>query len=106
VLSTRFMYPFHADPDDYYRFTDHGLQQLLQPFQRVEITALGNRLHVWWSAATEFPLVSRFFRILNPLLSRVHVSSTRWADGYLAIARRDETSPYGELTNPAGGLTR
>lgn len=36
-ISTPFMYPFHASPSDYQRFTHEGLKVLLQDFEIVEI---------------------------------------------------------------------
>jgi SAM-dependent methyltransferase len=31
-----FMYPFHGDPDDYYRFSDHGLAIACERFEKIE----------------------------------------------------------------------
>ena len=36
ILSTRFIYPIHDAPGDYYRFTEHGLRYLFRDWQ-VEI---------------------------------------------------------------------
>lgn len=30
LLTTRFVYPFHEEPHDYWRFTDHALRRLLE----------------------------------------------------------------------------
>lgn len=30
ILTTRFCYPIHGSPDDYYRFTEHGLRYLFR----------------------------------------------------------------------------
>lgn len=48
VLSTRFLFPFHPDPHDYFRFTGEGLAHLFGSFATVEIRPLGNRLHAAW----------------------------------------------------------
>ena len=37
VLTTRFIFPLHDTPDDYYRFTKYGLRYLLRNWRRVEI---------------------------------------------------------------------
>lgn len=37
LLSTRFIFPIHDAPGDYYRYTKYGLQHLLQDFQIKEI---------------------------------------------------------------------
>jgi SAM-dependent methyltransferase len=39
VLSTPFVFEIHDAPADYYRFTRHGLERLLDRFERVEIEA-------------------------------------------------------------------
>ncbi len=37
VLTTRFIFPLHDTPGDYYRFTKYGLRYLLRNWERVEI---------------------------------------------------------------------
>ncbi|MBI4127241.1 class I SAM-dependent methyltransferase [Candidatus Peregrinibacteria bacterium] len=38
ILTTRFVYPIHESPNDYFRFTKYGLQKLLEPyFTQMEI---------------------------------------------------------------------
>lgn len=32
ILTTRFVYPIHEAPNDYFRFTKYGLQKLLEPY--------------------------------------------------------------------------
>jgi len=41
VVSAPFMYPFHADPNDYWRFTDEGLKYLLRSFKIIKIHKIG-----------------------------------------------------------------
>ncbi len=38
LLTTRFVFPLHDTPHDYYRYTKYGLQHLLRDFEDVEIT--------------------------------------------------------------------
>ena len=38
LLSTRFIFPIHAEPNDYYRFTEQGLRHLLDEFEIIELT--------------------------------------------------------------------
>jgi SAM-dependent methyltransferase len=87
VVTTRFMYPMH-DVHDYYRYTHEGLRHLLASFDEVEVTPLGNRAHVMWTAASEIPFARRLLRLCNPVLGLLQVKKTKWADGYLAVARR------------------
>ena len=37
LLSTRFVYPLHDTPQDYYRFTKYGLQYLFKKFKIIEL---------------------------------------------------------------------
>ncbi len=46
ILSTRFVYPIHDAPSDYYRFTENCLERLLADFSSVKITPLGHRFGV------------------------------------------------------------
>lgn len=39
ILSTRFIFPIHDAPYDYFRFTRYGLERLCQDFRSVEVTA-------------------------------------------------------------------
>ena len=39
ILSTRFVFPIHDAPHDYYRYTKYGLSHLLKDFSSVEIQA-------------------------------------------------------------------
>lgn len=41
IASVPFLYPVHADPHDFQRFTPEGLDVLLKPFSRTEIRAMG-----------------------------------------------------------------
>ncbi len=38
VLSTRFMFPIHDSPNDFWRFTKYGLQELFKDWKIIEIT--------------------------------------------------------------------
>jgi SAM-dependent methyltransferase len=43
VLAVPHLYPYHDEPTDYWRFTDHALRKMLDPFGSVEIRARGIR---------------------------------------------------------------
>jgi SAM-dependent methyltransferase len=58
-LSTRFLYPQHDAPYDYFRFTEESLRYLLRDWKSVSIVPLGNR----WS--TIFDLLSGKSRLLR-----------------------------------------
>lgn len=52
-LSTRFIFPIHGAPQDYYRFTEYGLQYLLRDFNRINIephrSTLGTFITIIWN---------------------------------------------------------
>ncbi len=39
VLTTRFVYPIHDSPNDYWRFTEYGLKELFKDWEIVELVA-------------------------------------------------------------------
>jgi len=39
VLTTRFVYPIHDSPNDYWRFTEYGLRELFKDWEIVELVA-------------------------------------------------------------------
>jgi SAM-dependent methyltransferase len=45
VLTTRFAYPVHDAPSDYWRFTPYGLQKLFSKFEIIEVTTEGKPFH-------------------------------------------------------------
>ncbi len=52
ILSTPFLYPYHPDPKDYYRYTIDGLQELCKTFKEVKIIPCGNRFLFMWEMIT------------------------------------------------------
>ena len=44
ILSTRFIFPLHEVPQDYFRFTEYGLRHLLGDFDILELRADGNTM--------------------------------------------------------------
>lgn len=43
MVSTPMIFPYHDEPGDFYRFTEHGLQHLLSDFRDVEVYHRGLR---------------------------------------------------------------
>ena len=87
ILSTRFMYPYHPDPKDYYRFTKDGLEYLFKEFSKVEVIHHGNKIQTIWE------LLSRskgepILNILNPLFSRINFKKTRCPCGFVVNAKK------------------
>ena len=68
-ISIPFMFRVHADPDDYTRFTRHGLIKLFDKFKLVNIQAFGNSFHVVSDIITTRAKIFFFLRVFNHLFS-------------------------------------
>ncbi|MBU3926059.1 class I SAM-dependent methyltransferase [Patescibacteria group bacterium] len=44
ILTTRFIFPLHEVPNDYFRFTEYGLKYLLKDFEIMELKNDGNTI--------------------------------------------------------------
>jgi SAM-dependent methyltransferase len=65
ILSTPFLYPYHPDPKDYYRYTKDGLQELCKKFDEITIISVGNRFLFMWEMVTwKLPLLKLFNNLL------------------------------------------
>ncbi len=75
-VSVPFIFPFHSDPDDYYRFSYHGVEILCEKFQRLDSGF--NR----GPASTMHHLLTHFLAILFSFNSRaiygVNVDLFKW----------------------------
>jgi SAM-dependent methyltransferase len=43
VIAVPHLYPYHDEPHDYWRFTEHSLRRLLAPFGALEVRRRGPR---------------------------------------------------------------
>lgn len=83
ILSTRFVYPVHEGPSDYYRFTEESLKGLLADFSMVHIIPLGNRAGVIMDLISEcIPVM----RIPARLVAYISLRSKRCPCGWLVQA--------------------
>jgi SAM-dependent methyltransferase len=48
IATVPFLYKFHPDPRDYYRFTEQGIKFLFKEFREVKIYSYGNRFQVMY----------------------------------------------------------
>ena len=69
ILSTRFMYRYHPDPQDHYRFTWDSLRHLFRNFRHVEVIHHGNRLQVIWEIINAGGRSRVVLNLLNPLVA-------------------------------------
>jgi len=87
LCSVPFIYPLHGKPNDYFRFTEYGLNHLFRKFKTVEIHRLGNRLHCIWEFVyfRYFHLILRYFL---PLIKRIHFNDETYPLHYVLLARK------------------
>ncbi len=99
ILSVPFLYPVHADPQDYRRYTRDGILQLLQPFASIEILAMGG---IWGvlgmfleisAAYSRYRIVRglmwRFGRLLQWIDARLNAPYHEYfTTGYFVTARK------------------
>ncbi|HMB89718.1 MAG TPA: class I SAM-dependent methyltransferase [Rhodothermales bacterium] len=88
LLSTRFIYEYHADPNDYFRFTEDSLAYLLRDFSRVEIYPHGNRWQAIWQLLAGSKRTLGLLSWLNPLVARIKQKETRCPLGFVVWAER------------------
>jgi SAM-dependent methyltransferase len=88
ILSTRFMYRYHPDPEDHYRFTWDSLRYLFRGFAGVEVHHHGNRAQVMWEMINAGGRSRVVLNLMNPLLARFESKSTRFPLGFVVWARK------------------
>lgn len=85
IGSTRFIYPQHGAPCDYYRFTEASMKMLLGAFSECTIKKLGNKLHVLVDIIFEnYP----FLRLFNRLFQYVPFKPSTCYSGLLFMAKK------------------
>ncbi len=87
ILSTRFMYPYHEDPQDYYRFTNDSLALLFAKFRFAEIIPHGNRLQVMWQIITLGKL-RYILNIFNGIFARINFYDKHYPSGFVVFATK------------------
>jgi SAM-dependent methyltransferase len=93
ILTTRFFHPYHADPHDYFRFTESGLMYLFGRFENVEVRPLGNRIYTVWLSMFHGrdSKLGRIIGHLSPLIFRLsRTADSRWACGFLVVGTKKE----------------
>jgi len=109
ILTTRFMFPLHEAPHDYFRFTEYGLRHLLKDFDIKEFQPDGNTIQtlavlfqrigyqcdtLWFKPFKLFWFISAKFTLLfSRILTREYGDITNkevvkniMASGYLVVA--------------------
>lgn len=96
ILTVPFMFHKHADPHDFWRPTEQGLEELFKCFEEVEVRSYGNSLHVISDILTmvfsPYPVLFPL-RIINNLVrvlpvKRINSFPSMAPSGYLVIATK------------------
>jgi SAM-dependent methyltransferase len=90
VCSVPFIYVIHGDPDDFWRFTAHGLRYLLRNFARVAVWPLGNRRTAIWDLITARPSGLKYANYLLRLIPVLPRPNPGCPHGYVALAHKGE----------------
>jgi SAM-dependent methyltransferase len=88
ILSTRFLYRYHPDPQDHYRFTWDSLRYLFRNFRRVEVHHHGNRAQVLWEMINAGGRSRVVLNLLNPLIARLETTTTKFPLGFVVYAEK------------------
>ncbi len=88
ILSTRFLYRYHPDPEDHYRFTWDSLRYLFRNFRHVEVHHHGNRAQVIWEIINAGGRSRVVLNLLNPLIAKLSSSRTRFPLGFVVYAEK------------------
>ena len=88
IASTRFLYRYHPDPHDYYRFTWDSLRYLYRRFDQVEVHHHGNRLQAIWEMINAGGRSRVLLNLLNPVVARLESKQTRFPLGFVIYARK------------------
>lgn len=89
IGSTRFSYPYHDQPHDYFRFTIHGLRYVLREFEEVEVIPLGNTLTAMLDLLTTRSRAWKPLRLLGLLVSTRKIRpDSRNPSGFIFSARK------------------
>lgn len=120
ILTTRFLFPIHDAPHDYYRYTKYGLQHLFRDWENVKIEAEVSTIETFavlfqrigFQTKLRFNFISkivvfltaRFFQTLNGFvlkeygnIKKSHEERTIMTSGYYLVAKK----PVSKITEAA-----
>ena len=88
VLTTRFMYPYHPNPTDCFRFTEDGLLIMFgnAGFSEIKITGHGNRLLFFWEMINSNIYTRTFLNLLSPIIGLFDWKDKKFTMGYVVEA--------------------
>jgi len=85
ILSTRFIYPIHGEPYDFYIFTKNSLSRLFYKFDEIKIYPHGDRLASVWDLVS-LKLFS--LKILNPFIKILSKDGGLCPCGWVVYAKK------------------
>lgn len=87
IMSTRFIYPYHQDPSDYYRYTWDSLNHLFKNFSKTEIYSHGNWFLSMWQIITATKL-RVILNIFNPVVALFNFRGKIMPLGFMVYAKK------------------
>ena len=88
IASTRFFYPYHPVPKDYFRFTWDSLKYLFRDFSHVEVHSHGGKLQTLWQIINYRKTTGIFLNIFNPLIAAIPSGNSLTPLGFVVYARK------------------
>ena len=88
IASTRFLFRYHPDPKDYYRFTWDSLEYLFRQFSHVEVHHHGSRVQAIWEMINAGGRSRVLLNALNPVFALFESQHTRFPLGFVIYAQK------------------
>jgi len=88
IASTRFFYPYHPVPKDYFRFTWDSLKYLFRDFNQVEVHSHGGKIHSLWQIINYRKSTGIFLNIFNPLIAAIPYKRSLTPLGFVVYAKK------------------
>ena len=89
IASTRFIYHYHGEPNDYFRFTEFGLKRMFKNYKSIKIIPLGNRLmSILDIISTKNTFFKVIFRPINILINTRKIHKTKAPLGFIVVAQK------------------
>ena len=87
IVSTVFVYPYHGEPCDYFRFTKYGLEYLFKDFSKIEIISFGSTRDALIELITTKNKYTKLLRLFTgPLTLLPQNNKTKNPLGFIVIA--------------------
>lgn len=87
IISTRFIFPYHPGPKDYYRFTKDSLALLFKNFKKIEIYPQGNRVQASWDLLAQ-GAPGIVLNLFNPLIALINFPDSKCVCGFVVWAEK------------------